>query len=77
MEMLLNEILKNTKYNDSLFSEEARQFIENAIISTIICSQREPASWSSMILNDEVSANAILKRATKHYTVVIKPRMAD
>ena len=24
-----------------------------------------------------VSANAILKRATKHYTVVIKPRMAD
>ena len=46
-------------------------------LSTIICSQREPASWSSMILNDEVSANAILKRATKHYTVVIKPRMAD
>ncbi len=44
-------------------------------LSTIICSQREPASWSSMILNDEVSANAILKRATKHYTVVIKPRM--
>ena len=25
-----------------------------------------------MILNDEVSANAILKRATKHYTMVIK-----
>lgn len=29
---------------------------------------------ASMILNDEVSANAILKRATKHYTVVIQPR---
>ena len=43
-------------------------------LSTIICSQREPASWSSMILNDEVSANSILKRATKHYTVVIQPR---
>ena len=42
-------------------------------LSTMICSQREPASWSAMILNDEVSANAILKRATKHYTVVIKP----
>lgn len=28
-----------------------------------------------MILNDEVSANAILKRATKHYTVVINPLM--
>lgn len=42
-------------------------------LSTFVCSQREPASWSPMILNDEVSANAILKRATKHYTVVIKP----
>lgn len=39
--------------------------------STIICSQREPKSWASMILNDEVSANAIIKRATRHYTVVI------
>ena len=46
-------------------------------LSTMICSQREPASWSAMILNDEVSANAILKRATKHYTVVIKPVTAD
>jgi DNA replication protein DnaC len=43
-------------------------------LSTFVCSQREPASWSSMILNDEVSANAILKRATKHYTVVIEPK---
>ena len=42
--------------------------------STIVCSQREPSSWASMILNDEVSANSILKRATKHYTVVIKPQ---
>ena len=43
-------------------------------LSTIICSQREPASWASMIL---VAANAILKRAAKHYTVVIKPRITD
>lgn len=42
--------------------------------STIFCSQREPRSWASLMLNDEVSANAILKRATKHYTVVINPR---
>lgn len=42
--------------------------------STIVCSQREPNSWASMILNDEVSSNAIMKRATKHYTVVIQPR---
>ena len=42
--------------------------------STIVCSQREPNSWPSMILNDEVSSNAIMKRATKHYTVVIRPK---
>ena len=41
--------------------------------STICCSQRDPKSWPSMILNDEVSANSIMKRATKHYTVVIQP----
>lgn len=33
--------------------------------STVICSQREPKSWASMILNDEVSANAIIKRVTR------------
>lgn len=44
-------------------------------LSTIICSQREPSSWSSMIMNDEVSANAILKRATRHYTVMIKTKV--
>ena len=42
--------------------------------STFICSQRDPKSWSAMILNDEVSANAILKRATKHFTVLIRPK---
>lgn len=42
------------------------------IRSTIVCSQRDPESWKAMILNDDVSANSILKRVTKHYTVVIK-----
>lgn len=46
-------------------------------LSTIICSQREPASWGAMILNDEVASNAIMKRATRHYTVVIKPNLTD
>ena len=46
------------------------------MLSTFTCSQRDPQSWSAMIMNDEVSANAILKRATKHYTVVIKPKSA-
>jgi len=41
--------------------------------STIVCSQREPKSWTSMIYNDEVAANALMKRVTKHYTVVITP----
>ena len=42
--------------------------------STIVCSQREPSSWKAMILNDEVSANSIVKRAVKHYTVLINPK---
>ena len=42
--------------------------------STIVCSQRDPANWKSMILNDEVSANSIMKRATKHYTIKINTR---
>ena len=42
--------------------------------STLVCSQREPESWKAMLLNDQVSANAITKRATKHFTVVIQPK---
>lgn len=42
--------------------------------STIVCSQRDPKSWQAMIMNDEVSANALLKRATKHYVIVIRSR---
>ncbi len=45
--------------------------------STIFCSQREPKSWVSMILNDEISFNAILKRATKHYTIVINTKETE
>ena len=39
--------------------------------STIVCSQRSPSSWTSMILNDEVSSNSVVKRETKHFTVLI------
>ena len=44
-------------------------------LSTIICSQRDFSSWSAMIMNDNISANTILKRATRHYTVIIKTKM--
>ena len=30
-------------------------------LSTIICSQREPVNWRSVLLKDETSANTILK----------------
>lgn len=42
--------------------------------STIICSQRDSNNWKTMILNDEASANFIMKRATKHYTIKINTR---
>lgn len=39
--------------------------------STIVCSQRSPNSWTSMVLKDEVSSNSVVKRVTKHFTVLI------
>ena len=45
--------------------------------STIICSQRMPANWKAMIINDEIAADAIVKRATKHYTVMIESKKDD
>ena len=39
--------------------------------STIECSLRSPSSWTSMILNDEVSCNSVVKQVTKHFTVLI------
>ena len=45
--------------------------------SVIVCSQREPSSWASMILNDAVSSNSIMKRATKHYTIVINSKNSE
>lgn len=42
--------------------------------STIICSQRALENWKPMIMNDEISTNSIVKRATKHYTVMINRR---
>lgn len=44
--------------------------------SCIICSQRDPKAWPSMLLEDEVSSNSLLKRVTKHYTVFIERKVA-
>lgn len=45
--------------------------------SCIICSQREPKAWPSMLMEDEVSSNSLLKRVTKHYNVMIERRVVD
>lgn len=45
--------------------------------SCIICSQREPRAWASMLMEDEVSSNSLLKRVTKHYNVMIERRPVD
>lgn len=45
--------------------------------SCIICSQREPKSWPSMVMQDEVSSNSLLKRITKNYTVMIQRSVDD
>ena len=45
--------------------------------SCIVCSQRDPKSWPSMLMQDEVESNSILKRATKHYSVMIERKLND
>ena len=45
--------------------------------SCIICSQREPKAWPSMLMDDKVSSNSLLKRVTKHYIVMIERKVTD
>ena len=73
--LILDDFLLNTIMDErevKVLMEIMEKRIE-ASRSTIVCSQREPDSWKAMIMNDEVSANAIMKRATKHYIVLIHP----
>ena len=44
---------------------------QEASKSTVLCSQRLPNDREAQILDDEGAADAIMKRATKHYTVMI------
>ena len=73
--LILDDFLLNTIMDErevKVLMEIMEKRIETSR-STIVCSQREPDSWKAMIMKDEVSANAIMKRATKHYIVVIQP----
>ena len=45
--------------------------------SCIICSQRDPKAWPSMLMEDEVSSNSLLKRVTRHYNVMIERKVAE
>ena len=45
--------------------------------SCIICSQREPQAWPTMLMEDEVSSNSLLKRVTKDYNIVIERKVND
>lgn len=72
--LILDDFLMNT-ITDEREVKILMEIMEKRIVlskSTVVCSQREPDSWKAMIMNDEVSANAIMKRATKHYTVMIQ-----
>ncbi len=71
--LILDDFLLNT-VTDEREIKVLMELLEtrmNLSRSTIVCSQRDPESWKAMIMNDEVSANAILKRVTKHYIVMI------
>ena len=70
-DFLLHTIMDEREVKVLFEIMETRNELQRSII---VCSQREPVSWPSMILNDAVAADAIKKRAVKHFTVVIKPR---
>lgn len=70
-DFLLNSIMDEQELKVLFSILEGR--IE-AKASTVVCSQRQPESWTSMMMNDAASADAILKRITRHYTVVINCR---
>lgn len=55
------------RVSDPREADEARK-------STITCSQRHPEGWADMLSGDEVVANAIVKRATRHYMVFIEKK---
>lgn len=42
--------------------------------STIVCSQRSPESWTATMGDDIAIGDAVTRRATSHYTVVIELR---
>ena len=56
-------ILNQIKVLHQLLNKKAE-----ALKSTIVCSQRMPKNWKAMIKDDPIAADAIEKRATKHYT---------
>lgn len=39
--------------------------------------QRKPKAWPSILMEEGVSSNFILKRVTKHYNVMIERKMAE
>lgn len=45
--------------------------------STIVCSQRSPESWSAMLGGDTALSDAVARRATMHYSVVIETPVID
>ena len=45
--------------------------------SCIVCSQRDPKAWPSMLMEDEVSSNSMLKRVTRHYIVMIERKVIN
>lgn len=74
--LIIDDFLITPTANDAE-SSIAFQILERrteARKSTIMCSQRHPEGWADMLSGDEVVANAIVKRATRHYTVFIEKK---
>lgn len=64
--MTLNEVLKNTNYDVSLFSEEARKYVEDAIVVKTIRG-KESLFIKCLKRDKEI---ALMKRIVKHRSEV-------
>lgn len=74
VDLLIIDDFLITSTADEVESSIAFQILERrseARKSTIMCSQRNPDGWAEMLSGDEVVANAIVKRSTRHYTILI------
>ena len=74
--MKLNELFKNTNYDDSMFSDEAKQFVENEIIIKTVRGKETPyikcqVRNKDIVLKPEEAVRQLFLKAGRSYTTAL------